>query len=1793
MTNRPIHRLAVLDRGYGALRIVRTARHLARELGIELETVALHGEADARAAFVRDADEARRVAGLTTGESANARAVDAIAGAVAASDVDAVWTGWGPWSGDAAVARSLEGTGARRLGLPVSGLGRAGPEHACAEVTVLVDDDGATWAFEPRGVVFAAGRPVVYVSRTALLAPDDARAAREIAERAVTELGLRGGAATVAFALPPTTVDLEGAATGGDELEAVGAAAAGVDVTRLPTSITASVGAGHPATEAVIHLDLVELELRLALGQPLPRDPPTEVGVAVTALVRAEDPERDWTPTTGRVELLRTPLGPELRVDPVVVQGDALRADTDPTLLVLTASGADRTEAIARMRSALEATALVVTGGTTDVPFLMRLLDRTGPRSPTRPIPLGGRSGDDRGEDGPGDDLDVALVLAAVESYEVDTAVDRAAFFASAARGRPRVGLGGGRNLELRWDGHDHALRVSRLDRERYRITSGDVTVDADVERLGRFERRVAVGGDLHRAIVVPDEGGIAVELDGRRRRFVREEGGVVRAPVPGVVVATPVKPGDDVTAGDRVIVLESMKTELSLGAPLTGKIKRVLVSTNVQVGAGTPLLHVGTDHDGDPLSGRERPISLERLAGPPGGRLPADRDHRTFERIERVLLGYDVDAAEAREAAAAWIALCHERPADDPELRAGEDDVLRLFANLASLLRPQRISEGPEAEIAHSAQEDLFVYLGTLDATDAALPPTFVPSLRAALADHGIGTLDRTPELEEALFRIARALERLGDLTGPVAAILDRRLEHIDDIAAGDDDGLRGVLDRIVGSTQHRFPAVADLAREVRYRSFDSPLFERARAEVYGRAWDDLAALDPPSSPEERARRIDALVACPQPLKPLLAGRFPDASEDLRAAMLEVLTRRYYRIRDLVGVRTFERDGRTFATATYPHDGTRIAVLTTFALAEDLAAASAAVAARVADLPADHDVAIDLYVWRSGPAGDPDTTAGELAALLDACGFPRPIRRIVIAASGPGRGLGMAATEHFTFRPTPDGYREERVSRGLHPMMGKRLELWRLSNFEIERLPSVEDMYLFHAVAHENPKDERLFALAEVRDLTPTVAPGRGVVGLPHLERMLVEAFAAIRVYQSHRSPKKRLVWNRVLLYLWPPFELSTEELFTIVHGLSPMAEGLGLEKVVVRCWTPEPTTGQLVERVIHIANPDGAGLTFTFDYPTDTPIQPLSEYMQKVVVNRQRGLHYPYETIQMLTPPPGSTSDLPSGDFVEHDLDDRGRLVPVQRPPGENRANIVAGVIRSFTPAYPEGIARVILLGDPSRALGSLAEAECRRIIAGLDLAEEMGVPLEWFALSAGARIAMDTGTETMDWIARVLRRLIEFTQAGGEVNVVVAGINVGAQPYWNAEATMLMHTRGILVMTPESAMVLTGKQALDYSGGVSAEDNFGIGGFERVMGPNGQAQYWAPDLHAASQVLLRHYAYAYVSPGERFPRRLPTVDPVDRDVRTAPHRDLGERSFTTVGQIFSDETNPGRKHPFDMRSVMRAVVDADHVPLERWPMMRDAEMAIVWDACVGGIPACLIGIESRPLTRHGSIPADGPDQWTSGTLFPMSSKKIARAVNGASGDRPLVVLANLTGFDGSPDSLRNIQLEYGAEIGRAITNFRGPIVFVVVSRYHGGAFVVFSAPLNDSIEVAAVEGSYASVIGGAPAAAVVFTRDVDARTDADPRVAALRDEVAAASGADQVRLRARFDELRREVRTEKLGDTAEEFDRVHTIYRAQEVGSVHRIIPAERLRPYLVDALERGIERELHGAGAGARA
>jgi len=418
------------------------------------------------------------------------------------------------------------------------------------------------------------------------------------------------------------------------------------------------------------------------------------------------------------------------------------------------------------------------------------------------------------------------------------------------------------------------------------------------------------------------------------------------------------------------------------------------------------------------------------------------------------------------------------------------------------------------------------------------------------------------------------------------------------------------------------------------------------------------------------------------------------------------------------------------------------------------------------------------------------------------------------------------------------------------------------------------------------------------------------------------------------------------------------------------------------------------------------------------------------------------------------------------------------------------------------------------------------------------------------------------------------VTFTQDGGIVHVIVQGVNVGAQSYFDALATMLTHTRGVLIMTQNASMVLTGRAALEASGAVSAEDEIAIGGFERIMGPNGEAQYFARNLADAYRILYEHYRYTYVVPGEEGPRPFATSDSRTRSIGDSPIASADSDGLTRVGELFDDETNPGRKRPFAMRGVMGALIDEDGGHLERWNAWVGAETAIIWDAHIGGQPVALIGIESRNVPRDGYRPVDGPESWNGGTLFPQSSKKVARAINSASGNRPVVVLANLSGFDGSPESLRKMQLENGAEIARAVVNFQGPIHFVVVSRYHGGAYVVFSQELNDDMKAVALSGSYASVIGGGPAAAVVFSREVRAQALDDPRVKDLT-EIARRNPTE--RNRAALESVLREVTLEKQASTAVEFDSVHTVERARQVGSLSEIFEPAELRPRLIAAFE----------------
>ncbi|MFI6790700.1 carboxyl transferase domain-containing protein [Nonomuraea sp. NPDC050383] len=1815
-------RVAIVNRGEAAMRLIHAVRDVAAETGTRMETVALHTDVDRTATFVREADIAYDLGPASARPYLDLKVLER---ALVETGADAAWVGWGFVAEDPAFAELCDKIGvtfvgpsaeamrklgdkigakliAEEVGVPVApwsrgpvetldaalaaaaGIGyplmlkataggggrgirvitdeaeladayeRTSQEAARAfgsgvvflerlvtgarhvEVQVIADGEGTAWALGVRDCsIQRRNQKVIEESASPVLSPVQTAELKAAAERLAIAVGYRG-AATVEFLYHP-----------GDKQFAF------LEVnTRLQVE--------HPITEVTTGFDLVKAQLQVASGGRLQGEPPLERGHAIEARLNAEDPDRDFAPSPGHIARLDLPAGPGIRVDTGVSEGDTIPADFDSMIAKIIAYGRDRDEALGRLRRAMAQTTVIIEGGATNKSFVLDLLDQP------EVIDASADTGWIDRVRGEGRLVShrhsaVALAAAAIEAYEEEERVERQRLLSTAFGGRPQVQHQSGRPLGLKLRGAAYRVRVARVGAHRFRVgvEAGDDVRIADVE-LDRFDRhtgQIIVNGTRYRLLTGTHGPTHLVEVDGVTHRISRDEGGVVRSPAPALVVATPLQVGAEVEAGAAVLVLESMKMETVLRAPFKARLTECVVSVGSQVETGAPLLRLEPlGDDTEAAAGSTHSVELDLPAAP--GEIPARRRAtRGQEDLRSLLLGFDVDPHDERRLLDDYLTARKAATDDGHRPLAEELELIDVFADLAELSRNRPAGEdiggdGGNSHV-HSPREYFHTYLQSLDVERAGLPQSFQAKLAKALSHYGVTTLEPSPELEAAVFRIFLAQQRAAADATVIATLLRAWLrEAPPDEALREPAGL--ALERLVAATQVRFPVVADLARGVVFAWFAQPLLRRNRASVYAQVRKHLRHLDAHPDAPDRAERVAEMVRSTEPLVRLLGQRL--IRDDLdNATMLEVLTRRYYGNKGLTGVRTSQVAGCTFVVAERAGSCVVSSAVGFEALGDALRG--------LAEL-ADGEDAIDadIYLaWENQPQ-DSDAMAAALHEVVSAHPLPSQVRRLTTTVAG---SRGAVMHHHFTFRPSPTGMAEERLIRGLHPFIAQRMQLERLSKFDLTRLPSSdEEVYLFQCVARDNPSDDRLVAFAQVRDLTELREHDGRLVALPTAEDTIASCLDSIRRAQALRPSARRFNTNRIVVYVWPPIDITRAEVEMIAGRVRPTTAGAGLEEILFIARQRDRRTGELTKVAVRISFDAAGGTELTIGEPSDEPVEPLDDYRQKVLRASSRNTVYPYELTGLL------------GDFTEHDLDDQHALVPVDRPKGRNTAALVAGVVTTPTPRHPEGVTRVVLLGDPTKSLGALSEPECRRVIAALDLAERMRVPLEWYALSSGARISMKSGTENMDWVAAALKRIVEFTQDGGEINIVVAGINVGAQPYWNAEATMLMHTKGILIMTPDSAMVLTGKQALDFSGGVSAEDNFGIGGYDRVMGPNGQAHYWAPNLTAARHVLMSYYDHTYIAPGEHAPRRATTTDPVNRDISDFPHA-LDGSDFTAVGQIFSPEANPDRKKPFDIRTVMRALSDQDHPVLERWAGMADAETAVVQDVHLGGIPVCLLGIESRSVPRRGFPPTDGPDTYTAGTLFPRSSKKAARAINAASGNRPLVVLANLSGFDGSPESMRKLQLEYGAEIGRAIVNFRGPIVFCVISRYHGGAFVVFSKALNPNMTVLALEGSYASVLGGAPAAAAVFSGDVNARTAADPRVRDLEARVAAASGADRAALTAELDELRSSVRAEKLGEVAAEFDRVHNIRRAVEVGSVDAVISAAELRPRIIEAIE----------------
>jgi 3-methylcrotonyl-CoA carboxylase alpha subunit len=357
----------------------------------------------------------------------------------------------------------------------------------------------------------------------------------------------------------------------------------------------------HPVTEVITGLDLVEWQLRVAAGEPLPlrQEDIRQQGHAVEVRLYAEDPAQDFRPSVGRIWHAHLPHpAADVRVDAGVESGDRITPFYDAMFAKLITSGADREAALQRMAAALGDTAL--TGVTTNVDYLQRLV--------THPAYIAGGFNTHFVEEHrdalnapspPPAPYEVLFAACAVLSAR-EAAPASVGTSPWAMRDCFRLNHDFGETLILRTGGEDQTLVLTKT-RWELRIVAfeHEYAITRHTWRDGQLA--MVVDGEHIRATVFTDPAGIHVLHDGRYRQFVvfdplhaAEEdlaaAGSLTAPMPGAITAVMVAAGDRVVRGAPLLMLEAMKIEHTIVAPFDG------VVTEVRYAKGEQVTHEGAE---------------------------------------------------------------------------------------------------------------------------------------------------------------------------------------------------------------------------------------------------------------------------------------------------------------------------------------------------------------------------------------------------------------------------------------------------------------------------------------------------------------------------------------------------------------------------------------------------------------------------------------------------------------------------------------------------------------------------------------------------------------------------------------------------------------------------------------------------------------------------------------------------------------------------------------------------------------------------------------------------------------------------------------------------------------------------------------------------------------------------------------------------------------------------------------------------------------------------------------------
>uniref|UniRef100_A0A7N6BKZ6 acetyl-CoA carboxylase n=1 Tax=Anabas testudineus TaxID=64144 RepID=A0A7N6BKZ6_ANATE len=733
--------------------------------------------------------------------------------------------------------------------------------------------------------------------------------------------------------------------------------------------------------------------------------------------------------------------------------------------------------------------------------------------------------------------------------------------------------------------------------------------------------------------------------------------------------------------------------------------------------------------------------------------------------------------------------------------------------------------------------------------------------------------------------------------------------------------------------------------------------------------------------------------------------------------------------------------------------------------------------------------------------------------------------------------------------------FQEDRIYRNLEPALAFQLELNRMRNFYLTAVPCANHkmhLYLGAARVQEGAEvtDYRFFIRAIIRhsDLITKEASFEYLQN--EGERLLLEAMDELEVAFSNTSV--RTDCNHIFLNFVPTVIMDPSKIEESVRSMV-MRYGSRLWKLRVlqaelKINIRLTPTGNAIPIRLFLTNESGYYLDISlYKEVTDPSCGQVRTIMFQSYGDKQGPLHgmlinTPYVTKDLLQAKRfqaqtlGTTYvyDFPEmfrqalfklwgqGDKCPKDvlictelvLEPQGRLVQMNRQPGDNDVGMVAFRMKMKTPEYPDGRDMIVICNDITHMIGSFGPQEDELFLRASELARAEGIPRIYIAANSGARIGLAEEIKHMFQVAWVdptdpykgFKYLyltpqdytrISSTNAvhchhveeGGESRYIIndiigkdEGLGVenlrgsgtiageSSQAYEEIITISMVTCRAIgigaylvrlgqrVIQVENSHIILTGAGALNKVLGREVyTSNNQLGGVQ-IMHNNGVTHTTVPDDFEGVFTILQWLSYMPKDNNSPVPV-IATADPVDREIEFTPTKAPYDARWMLAGRPHPTVKGAWQSGFFDHGSFMEI--------MGSW-----AQTVIVGRARLGGIPLGVIAVETR--TVEFTVPADPANldseskvlQQAGQVWFPDSAFKTAQAICDFNRERlPLMVFANWRGFSGGMKDMYDQILKFGAYIVDALRIFRQPVLVYIPphAELRGGSWVVIDPTIN----------------------------------------------------------------------------------------------------------------------------------